>query len=166
MSHAECEALFEASRALVERSGLARYSGSDFVASRYEAEFEDHWRERFDPKFGRYMAWVLFAVGAENLAKAACVCHGVVNASSRATLGRYTSPDGYFQRLREKAVLHGHADALLREGYRDLKDVRNRDAHSYREGERRTDFPMVKEAYVPAFNVLVKAMKRGGHTGP
>ena len=78
MSHSDCQLLFEAGKALVEKSGLARYSGPYFVACEDREGFNEYWKEGFHPTFGRYMAWVLFVVGAENLAKAACVCNKVV----------------------------------------------------------------------------------------
>ena len=77
MSHTDCQMLFEAGKALLEKSGLARYSGPSFVASDDKERFDEYWKAEFHPEFGRYMAWVLFSVGAENLAKAACVCNGV-----------------------------------------------------------------------------------------
>ena len=71
MSHTSCQVLFEAGQALVAKSGLAKYSGAYFVACDDEAGFDEYWKREFHPEFGRYMAWVLFSVGAENLAKAA-----------------------------------------------------------------------------------------------
>ena len=47
--------------------------------------------------------------------------------------------------------------------YEQIKDVRNRDAHSYHKNVRDGDFPLVEEAFVPAFNILVKTMRFGGH---
>ena len=77
MSHSRCQILFEAGKALVEKSGLAHYSGSAFVVCDSKARFDHYWRKTFHPELGRYMAWVLFSVGAQNLAKAACVCKSV-----------------------------------------------------------------------------------------
>ena len=78
MSHSKCDALFEASKALLEKSGLARWDDQTFTfvpmyPSDDDFELEKHWKTELHSKFGRYMAWVLFSVGAENLAKAACV---------------------------------------------------------------------------------------------
>ena len=41
--------------------------------------------------------------------------------------------------------------------------IRNRDAHTYRRDERRTDFPAVEGVFAPAFNTLVRTMKNNGH---
>ena len=74
MTHSECRDLFGSSRTLLVKSGLVSYSGSDFVANDNECEFENYWARTFDAEFGRYMAWVWFSVGAENLVKSALVC--------------------------------------------------------------------------------------------
>ena len=110
------------------------------------------------------MAWVLFSVGAENLAKAACVCNGM-KVDPKASLGKYTGPpERYFERLCRKTGLGGSDDeGTLISGYGLLKDVRNRDAHSYHKNVRDADFPLVGKKFVPAFNILAKAMRLGGH---
>ena len=83
MNHAKCDTLLEASKALLRKSGLARWDDQTFAfvpmyPSNEDYEFEEYWKGEFHSRFGRYMAWVLFSVGAENLAKAACVCNKVV----------------------------------------------------------------------------------------
>ena len=75
MSHYECGNIFRASKALLVGSGLVRYSHDTFVCNSDEEDLERRWGEDFDQDFGRYMAWVWFSVGAENLAKAALVCN-------------------------------------------------------------------------------------------
>ena len=40
MSHADCQILFEAGKALVEKNGLANYCGHDFVACDDESAFK------------------------------------------------------------------------------------------------------------------------------
>ena len=92
MSHSDCKPLFEAGGALLIKSGLARWNGQtlSFVPmypGDDDSEFEEYWREEFHSEFGRYIAWVLFSVGAENLAKAACVCNGTVKGSNYGPLG-------------------------------------------------------------------------------
>ena len=162
MSHVNCQMLFEADQALIEKSGLANYRGEHFVACGNQAVFNEHWKEEFHPTIGRYMAWVLFSVGAENLAKAVCVCNGV-QVSSTATLGTYTRSGGYFRELFNETVL-GDVDLnTLLEGYKRLGQVRNRDAHSYHKDVRSADFPLVEQWFVPAFNIAVDAMKRAAH---
>ena len=162
MSHAGCEILFQAGKALVEKSGLAHYSDPCFVACDNKARFDEHWGAAFHPEFGRYMAWVLFSVGAENLAKAACVCNGVVKVSHKPSLEHYV--DMHFKELCSKPRLCDSDDEnRLIEGYERLKNVRNRDAHSYRRNVRDADFPLVEQTFVPAFDTVVKVMRNGGH---
>ena len=80
INHYECGSLSGPIRSLLEGSGLVPYCGHSFVCNGDGAALESWWREKFDAKFGRYMAWVWFSVGAENLAKAALVCHGLLEA--------------------------------------------------------------------------------------
>ena len=47
--------------------------------------------------------------------------------------------------------------------YKQLTEVRNRDAHSYHRNVRDANFPLVEEAFVTAFDILVKAMRHGEH---
>ena len=165
MSHSDCQLLFEAGQALVQKSGLARYSGPNFVACEDREGFNEYWKEGFHLKFGRYMAWVLFVVGAENLAKAACVCNKVVKVSSKPTLEEYV--EKHFTKLCNSPGFRGRDNEQgLIEGYEHLRKVRNRDAHSYRKDVRDADFPSVKETFVPAFNIVVEALRHGGHPLP
>ena len=60
MSHVDCQILYEAGKALVEKSGLASYCGQKFLACDDEEAFNKYWKENFHEEFGRYMAWVLF----------------------------------------------------------------------------------------------------------
>ncbi len=165
MNHGNCQMLFEASQALVDKSGLAKYHGFDFIACDNQAAFNEFWKDEFHPTFGRYMAWVLFSVGAENLAKAACVCNGV-KVSSTATLSAYTRSEGYFRMLCKETGLCNADEGTLQRGYKRLGKVRNRDAHSYHNDVRSSDFPLVEQTFVPAFNIAVEAMKRGSHSMP
>ena len=165
MSHVDCQIIFEAGKSLVEKSGLAHYCGQDFVACDNETAFDEYWKKSFHQEFGRYMTWVLFLVGAENLAKAACVCNGVVKVKSKRTLEQYVN--NHFKCLCKKGGFCGddNEDTLIK-GYELIMKVRNRDAHSYRKGVRSADFPSVKQDFVPALNVLVMAMRRCGHPLP
>jgi hypothetical protein len=52
MSHADCQILFGAGKALVEKSGLANYCGQDFVAGDDEAAFEKYWEKTFTRSLG------------------------------------------------------------------------------------------------------------------
>ena len=161
MSHLECEKLFQASKALFFRSGLIHFCGQTFLASRNEVGFNAYWKRTFDPQFGRYMAWVLFCVGAENLAKAACVCNCLTEESDNTKLDRFLKPKDkvYLGKLN----VCEDDQKLLISGYKSLKKVRDRELHSYRENKRSEKFPSIKEHYLPAFNILLKAMELKGH---
>ena len=78
MTHYECKNLFRAGKTLLEKSQLVLYTGQFFEGSSNYDQVEKHWCKNFDPHFGRYMAWVWFSVGAENLAKAALTCNRVI----------------------------------------------------------------------------------------
>ena len=101
-------------------------------------------------------------VGAENLAKAACVCNEVVKLHHRPSLGNYV--DKHFRKLCcGTGLCGGDEERPLIEGYKRLTDVRNRDAHSYHRDVRDADFPLVKDSFVAALDVLMKIMLYGGH---
>ena len=79
LSHSECEDLFEASKALLEKSGLARWDDQAFVfvpmhPGGDDFQFEKHWKKRLPLKVRQIHGVGNFSVGGENLAKAACVC--------------------------------------------------------------------------------------------
>ena len=133
------------------------YPGDD------DSEFEEYWREEFHSEFGRYMAWVLFSVGAENLAKAACVCNGIVKGSNYGPLRGYTKRGGFLDQLCEQVSIGDCDKTRLTEGYNCLKRSRNRDVHGYVANKRREDFPAVEPIFVPAFNILVETMRRNHH---
>ena len=193
MNHYECKNLFGAGRSLLESSRLVRYHGDSFESNNDEENFEEYWQESFDPDFGRYMAWVWFSVGAENLVKAALVCNGLVTGKEQ-TLGysiysRDTSTASWIDevlqsqkdstggygtlghiwkvKLDKLTACRGIADTEIKQlkaAYKYLTEaIRNRDAHSYIEKQRIKDFPAVEGIFVPAFNTLVQAMKDRGH---
>ena len=193
MNHYECQKLFGAGRSLLESSRLVRYWGDSFVSNDNEDDFEEYWAGRFDPDFGRYMAWVWFSVGAENLVKAALVCNGLLEGEPQEVgypvfsgetekaswidhVLRYPkSPKGGYgmlgdiwkDKLDELSACRGIAETESKElkaAYKYLTQaIRNRDAHSYIENKRRRDFPAVEGIFVPAFNTLVQTMKGRGH---
>ena len=78
MNHYECGNLFGASKSLLEGSGLVRNCGDSFACNSDQEGLERWWSGSFDAEFGRYMAWVWFSVGAENLVKATLVCNGLL----------------------------------------------------------------------------------------
>ena len=193
MNHYECGNLFGASRSLLEGSGLVRYCGDSFVCNSDEEVLESWWGETFDAKFGRYMAWVWFSVGAENLVKAALVCNELLEGkpqrpgypvywpgtdkdswvdqvlqSRRGSGGGYGMLGDIWQvKLDELSQKSGTSETVSKElkaAYKYLTQaIRNRDAHSYIENERRKDFPAVEGIFLAAFNTLVQTMKDKGH---
>ena len=193
MKYYECEKLFEAGRCLLEGSGLVRYIEGSFSGNGDEDGLEERWRENFDPDFGRYMAWVWFSVGAENLVKAALVCNCLLKAKKQNDRYPFYRPDtnretwvnevldcrrnaggGYGDlgwiwkcKLRELSEKRGHTEVErneLKAAYKYLTQaIRNRDAHSYVANQRRRDFAAVEAVFVPAFNALVQAMNDNGH---
>ena len=86
----------------------------------------------FHPEFGRYIAWVLFSVGAENLVKAACLCNGVGPKPPKKlhAIEKYVSK--HLPELCMCRNIRGERKSNLIDGYKLLKDIRNRDVHNYR----------------------------------
>ena len=171
MDHSECGKLFLAGRALMEKSCLVLYQADSFHACTDESAFEQYVSEEIDPQFGRYIAWLLFSVGAENLVKAACLCTGTIPVSPT---GHYGTMGSYLRRW--KGRLEGHLIRLCREmnlpsddkqkltnGYLELIKIRNRDVHSYVYGVRQLHFAFAEAHFVPAFNVLLGTMQRSDH---
>ena len=71
---------------------------------------------------------MLFSVGTENLAKAACVCSGKVKVGHKPMLESYLNT--HFRELCRKTGLGGSDDERkLIDGCKQPKDVRGRDAH-------------------------------------
>ena len=171
MNHHECGNLFLAAKALMGKSRLVLYQGGSFHACTNESAFEKYVGEKLDPQYGRYMAWLLFSVGAENLAKAACVCAGVVRESPTGHYGTMGAClrrvkgrlEGHLVRLARETSLTGDDNKKLTDGYLELIKIRNRDVHSYVYGVRQLHFAFAEANFVPAFNVLVGTMQRNGH---
>ena len=177
----------------MEGSRLVQYSSGIFSSNGNEEDLEAYWKENFDQDFGRYMAWVWFAVGAENLVKAALVCNEILEAKQQndsypvfwrdtdrvswvdEVLGyRRNAGGGYGElgdiwryKLDEMSEKRGIAEAErkgLTAAYKYLTQaIRNRDAHSYVANQRRRDFWTVEPIFMPAFNTLIRAMKDKGH---
>ncbi len=157
MNHHSCEELFRAGTALLEKSGLVRYCAQDqrFYSCNDEAAFEKYHKSKFHEELGRYMAWVLFSVGAENLAKASCVCAGKISADEKhLQLSNYKLP------LKK---LNSCDAKQLDSGFRELERVRNRDAHAFHRDVRKDDFHLTKEQFAPLLNIFRKTMERHGH---
>ena len=204
MTHCECGNLFGASKSLLEESGLVCYADQRFTWKNCEEDIEKCWKKRFDAEFGRYMAWVWFSVGAENLVKAALVCSGLLKRKDVKLGYPFFSPNrdkatwvdevmcpnkgahDQEEAQRFEWVTLDHQDATLGRIWRSEIDkladvsegekrklkaaykyltqvIRNRDAHSYVESQRRKDFPAGEGIFVPAFNVLVETMECNGH---
>ena len=170
MDQSEGNLLFEAGQALLVKSGLVCWDDPTFAfASRYQgdndSEFEKWWKQTFHPKFGRYMAWVLFAVGSENLVKGACVYNGFGPKAGQppGTLGKCVNT---LPALCKCRTICGERETILTDGYKLLLKIRNRDAHSYKANKRKLNFQSVEKVFVPAFNILMGTMKPKPHGGP
>ena len=193
MNHYECGDLFGASKRLLEGSGLVRYCNDTFMSNSDEEGLERCWRKNFEQDFDRYMAWVWFSVGAENLVKAALVCNGLLQVrqqnpsypvyrtdihkeswvdtvldSRRNAGGGYGDlGDIWKYKLDELSEKRGITEAegkSLKAAYKYLTQaIRNRDVHSYVANKRRNDFPAVEGIFVPAFKTLVHAIRDKGH---
>ena len=155
-----CKPLFEAGKALLVKSGLVGWDDQAFeFAPKYpdqsDEAFEAYWKKEFHCEFGRYMAWVLFGVGWENLLKAACVCNDVGPKCPNETLGQYE--EKYLGQLQLCGENIPNATVTY------LRCIRNRDAHHYRPNVRRQNFPGVGQ-FVEAFNCVVGTMKARHHT--
>ena len=165
--HYECLNLFGAGKSLLQKSGLVRYCGHSFEANKHEDNFEEYWQHNFDAEFGRYMAWVWFSVGAENLVKAALVCNGLIEGKPQALGYPVFSRDGdrtnwidevvrcqqrpkggygmlgaiwrvKLDKLSNRRGLAETEGKELKAAYKYLTEaIRNRDAHSYIENKRR-----------------------------
>ena len=160
MDHSKCDELFQASKALLKKSGLVRWSrqAEAFVPmfpSTDDFKFEGYWKDEFHPVFGRYMAWVLFAVGAENLAKAACLCGRLVE---------WPNKKRVLKELEQLCIQECDKTRML-ESYRLLQKTRNRDVHGFVPNVRRGDFRDIEPTYVPVFNVLAEVVRRNHPTG-
>ena len=175
MNHKECDKLFKAAKALMEKSHLVKYEGGQFTVRHDNSDaFDKCVKTAFGEEHGRYIAWILFSVGAENLVKAACVCSKVVQEDPQC--GNYGTMGRYLRRDKQTGKYEGHLVKLccsmklcppdcqkLKEGYESLKDVRNRDIHSFVRNVRVANYPSVKDQFAPAFNVLVRVMGGKGH---
>ena len=145
------------------KSGLVCWDGPALAFHpRYQGDndcaFEKWWKQAIHPKFGRYMAWVLFVVGSENLIKAACVCNGIgPKPPELDDLGKYTYK--HLTTLCKCRKIDGKPKGDLTGAYKFLNKIRNRDAHGYRADKRRPTFQSVEKEFVPAFNTLVGTME-------
>ena len=74
---------------------------------------------------------------------------------------RWNYINQHFKKLGKNCGLSDYDRCILKEGYERLKIVRDRDAHSYRECVRSVDFPLLEQKFVPAFNILLKVMRKG-----
>ena len=167
VGHHECDKILSAGRTLIEKSHLASYQNGAFVACTNCQVFECRVKADFHQRFGRYMAWVWFAVGAENLAKAACLCNGCPEYSPE---GHYGALEKFIRWDKQAKKYVGHLVKLathlpkedrpaLLNGYLKLRDIRNRDLHTFKEDVRKGNFPLVESHFVPAFNVLLGTMQ-------
>ena len=86
MNHYECEQLFEASRSLLERSRLVRYSNGILLSNGDEEYLEAYWKENLDQHFGQYMAWVWLRSAPRTWSRQLSSAMGSWRQSSRTTV--------------------------------------------------------------------------------
>jgi hypothetical protein len=132
---------------LVQWSHLASWNQFHLVAATDQGIFDSHW-PLIDPKFGRWLCWLAFGIGAENIVKGAFKLKqrepGDFGASHpwKRVLGM---PDKYVTSV--EGAIHQLATK-----------VRNRDAHEYVPGVRDKDFPDVATQFVPALNHILDCL--------
>ena len=175
MAHSECACLLNASRALLKRSGLVNWTGEAFVATHQgndDSCFENYAKNTFDPDYGRYICWVLFSVGAENLAKAACVCNGVVS-QKVSSLGYPKYDDakpvmGWVEKVLNESM---SASDLPAEKYyygnleKYWKPTKHRKAHLDALCDKRDVVPNDRKLLIASYKYLTQAIRnRDAHT--
>ena len=70
MNHKECDKLFKAAKALMEKSHLVKYEGGQFTVRHDNSDaFDKCVKTAFGEEHGRYIAWILFSVGLRILSK-------------------------------------------------------------------------------------------------
>ncbi len=88
---------------------------------------------------------------------------GTVETRNYQTLGKLN--DVYLKNLLTKAEVNEHEGQLLRAAYKLLAGtIRNRDAHAYVKDVRGDHFHLVKELFVPCFNIMVSRLPEGPGT--
>lgn len=102
-----------AALALLDQSRLVEWvpETATFCPVAREA-FEFSWRRDMDPVFGRLLCWILFAAGAEFLAKGTCLVRGVeIRTTFAVPVYPTTDIEGWVPRFRKSWKCDGTVDA-------------------------------------------------------
>jgi hypothetical protein len=118
--------------------------GLRLVAAADRDTFNAHW-PRIDPRFGRWLCWVAFAVGAESIVRGAFDVLGH-------PIKRFGAADNPWN-----LILGTNAQTEV-DSIKHLARVRNRDAHEYVPEVRDISFPDVETLYVPALNRVLDSL--------
>ncbi|HTD43679.1 MAG TPA: hypothetical protein VK687_05840, partial [Bryobacteraceae bacterium] len=128
-------------------SHLASWDGARLAATTDRSGFDLHW-QKIDQKFGRWLCWLAFGIGAEGIVKEAF------------DLKKY--PLGHFGKCHPWGTVLGmpnqHIAAVSHAIHQLATEVRNRDAHEYVPGVRDKDFPDVALHFVPALNQILDCL--------
>ena len=171
--------------ALIIHSKLAFWNAQSLrLLASEEHEFETS-HKALDRQFGRLICWIQFSVGAEYLAKGACILHGCnvivpANAIRLPLPGddidnwvrlvnkndpSITEPGAGFGTLSNlplgKILKPGQERDLVLASFKALASaIRKRGAHRYAHHVRSSHFHLVESLFVPAFNILLASLDR------
>ena len=127
-------------------SRLASWNGLRLKASTDQDIFNQHW-PTIDPRFGRWLCWVAFGVGAEGILKGVFGIKGYPVerfGASHPWKTHMGMSDENVDRVSKAVSL--------------LVEIRNRDAHGYVPGVRDSNFPEVASQFVPALNQVLDCL--------
>jgi hypothetical protein len=168
MNHKECDLLFKAGKALILESRLVKWNGFEFEPlfdGNCDCDFEAWLKGAYQHEYGRYISWVLFSVGMENLAKAACVCRKALEKDAN---GKY----GTLSQVRQRGISIYKGDVTdpklvkdFRARWEKLEKIRNDEAHAFYIHTRRKHYRELEPHLIPLSNDLVKILRDGDHFG-
>ena len=132
---------------LVNWSALAHGNRSGLSAQIDKDVFDERWT-RLDPKYGRWLCWIAFSVGAECIVKGAFYEKGYQPIPKKWSFGG----DLPWDRL----GLRGNED--VRNSIKRLAtNIRNRDAHAYIANQRDQNFDELGD-FVSALSMVLHAI--------
>jgi hypothetical protein len=132
---------------LIVWSNLASWNGTQLKATTNRDAFNAHW-PKVDQRFGRWLCWVAFGVGAENVLKGA---FGL----KQYELKHFGASHPWKRVLQ---MPDEHVDFVSKAICLLATEVRNRDAHEYVPDVRNNDFPAVASQFVPALNHIFNCL--------
>jgi len=132
---------------LIVWSTLASRNGTFLEAATDRDVFNAHW-PNIDKKFGRWLCWVAFCVGAESVVKGAFGLNGH-------PMGAFGACHPWKKCLQ---MPDAHIGFVARAINRLATEVRNRDAHEYVANVRDKDFPALASEFVPALNRILECV--------